>query len=64
MLVAFGGVLERTLIGFLAPTPPGADSAGKLVQNVVVLLLVLALGVLLRSRTREPAQERDALPAQ
>jgi hypothetical protein len=51
---AFGAILERTLIGFLVPTPPGGDATGKLVQNVVVLLLVLALGALLRARTREP----------
>jgi hypothetical protein len=65
---AFGGILERTLIGFLAPTPPGADSAGKLVQNAVVLLLVVGLGVLLdrvlRSRTRDPVPEDEARPAQ
>jgi hypothetical protein len=51
---AFGGILERTLIGFLVPTPPGGDAAGKLVQNVMVLLLVLALGWLLRVRTGAP----------
>ncbi len=61
---AFGGILERTLIGFLVPTPPGGDEDGKLVQNIVVLLLVLALGMLLRARTREPVPEPDALPAQ
>ena len=61
---AFGGVLERTVIGFLVPTPPGGDDAGKLVQNVVVLLLVLGLGALLRVRTREPATTADARPAQ
>ena len=61
---AFGGILERTVIGFLVPTPPGGDAGGKLVQNVVVLLLVLALGLLLRARTREPVPEPDALPAQ
>ena len=59
---AFGAILERTLIGFLVPTPPGGDTAGKLVQNVVVLLLVLALGALLHARTREP--EPVARPAQ
>lgn len=50
--VAFGAILERTLIGFLVPTPPGGDPGGKLVQNVLVLLLVLGLGALLRVRTR------------
>ncbi len=53
---AFGGILERTLVGFLAPTPPGGDAAGKVVQNVVVLLLVLGLGALLNARTREPGK--------
>jgi hypothetical protein len=61
---AFGGILERTLIGFLVPTPPGADSAGKLLQNIVVLLLVLALGLLLRGRTRDPVPEPAAQAAQ
>lgn len=50
---AFGALLERTLIGFLAPTPPGSETVGKLVQNMVALVLVLALGTLLRARTRE-----------
>lgn len=59
---AFGGILERTLIGFLVPTPPGGDTVGKVVQNVVVLVLVLALGALLRARTREP--EPALRPAQ
>ncbi len=60
----FGVILERAFIGFLVPTPPGADAAGKLVQNVVVLLLVLGLGLYLRARTRDPVPERDVLRAQ
>lgn len=59
---AFGGILERTLVGFLVPTPPGGDAVGKVVQNVVVLLLVLALGALLRARTRDTQPARR--PAQ
>lgn len=50
----FGAFLERAVIGFLAPTPPGGDTAGKLVQNMVALVLVLALGALLSARTRQP----------
>lgn len=61
---AFGAILERTLIGFLVPTPPGGDASGKLAQNVVVLVLVLALGLLLRARTREPVPEQEPHPAQ
>lgn len=30
---AFGGVLERTMVGFLVPTPVGADAAGKLART-------------------------------
>jgi len=61
---AFGVILERALIGFLVPTPPGADAGGKLVQNIVVLLLVLALGLLLRARTRDPVPELEPHAAQ
>jgi hypothetical protein len=48
--LAYGAVLERTLIGFLVPVPPGGDPGGKLAQNMVVLLLVILLGVALRRR--------------
>jgi hypothetical protein len=58
--LTFGAILERTVLGFLVPVPPGGDPVGKAVQNVVVLLLVLGLGVLLWRRTRTPA----AVPAQ
>ena len=51
---AFGGVLARTLMGFLAPVPQGVDLVAKLSQNVVFLILVLGLGALLWVRTSEP----------
>lgn len=51
---AFGGVLARTLMGFLAEVPQGVDLAAKLTQNVVFLILVLGLGALLWVRTSEP----------
>lgn len=50
----FGVLLERTAVGFLAPPPVGAGATGKLVQNAVILVLVLALGWWLWGRTREP----------
>jgi len=53
---AFGGILARTLTGFLAPVPAGVTTQAKVAQNLVFLLLVLALGALLRVRTREPRQ--------
>jgi hypothetical protein len=55
---AFGGVLARTVVGFLAPAPQGVDLEVKLAQNVVFLILVLGIGVLLLARTREPADDR------
>lgn len=51
---AFGGVLARTLMGFLAPVPLGVDLFPKLAQNAIFLLLVLGIGALLWVRTREP----------
>jgi hypothetical protein len=59
---AFGAILERTVVGFLVPTPPGGDPVGKVVQNVVVLLLVLGLGWLLRVRARETRDTRHNEP--
>ena len=58
-------ILERDpASGSSAPTPPGvATAAGKVVQNVVVLLLVLGLvRVCCNARTREP--EPALRPAQ
>lgn len=51
--LAFGGVLARTLIGFLAPLPAQTTVTDKLTQNVLYLALVLALGVALARRTRQ-----------
>jgi hypothetical protein len=50
---AFGGILARSLVGFLAPAPEGVDQAAKLAQNSAFLALVLALGVLMWVRTGE-----------
>lgn len=64
--LAFGGVLTQTLIGFLAPLPQQTTWAEKLTQNILYLLLVLALGVALERRTRARGDqvvrppERDA----
>lgn len=49
---AYGGILERTMVGFLAPTPTGADPTAKITQNVIVLLLIIGLGALLHLRTQ------------
>jgi hypothetical protein len=61
---AYGGVLARTLMGFLAPVPSGVDLSAKLAQNAVFLVLVLGLGALLLSRTREPVTPAAPHPAQ
>jgi hypothetical protein len=55
-LAAFtlGGVLARTLTGFLSPVPHGVSAGAKLAQNLVFLLLVLGIGGLVWARTREP----------
>jgi hypothetical protein len=50
--LAFGGILARTLVGFLAPLPADTSWAEKVTQNTSYLLLVLALGVALERRTR------------
>ena len=50
--LAFGAVLARTVVGFLAAVPPGSTWTEKIVQNVLYLMLVLALGVVLERRTR------------
>jgi hypothetical protein len=58
-LAAFtlGGVLARTLTGFLSPVPQGVSAGAKLAQNLVFLLLVLGTGGLVWARTREPAAD-------
>jgi hypothetical protein len=50
--LAFGGVLARTLIGFLAPLPQQTTWPEKLFQNVSYLAIVVVLGVALERRTR------------
>ena len=61
-LAAFtlGAVLARTMTGFLSPVPQGVSAAAKLSQNLVFLLLVLAIGGLVWARTREPATDSAA----
>ena len=58
----FGGVLARTLVGFLAPVPHGVDLAAKLAQNSAFLALVLVLGALMWVRTREPGATGHNVP--
>ena len=43
--VACGALLERTLVGYLSPLPPGVHLAPKLVQSTVLLAGVLAVSV-------------------
>lgn len=50
--LAFGGVLARTLIGFLAPLPEQTTWPEKVFQNISYLVIVLGLGVALARRTR------------
>lgn len=58
--LAYGALLARTTTGFLSPPPHGVAESAKLVQNAVFLVLVLALGVMLWWRTREPARVRPS----
>lgn len=51
--LTFGGVLARTLVGFLAALPQDTTRAEKLTQNLLYLALVLGLGVAMARRTRE-----------
>jgi hypothetical protein len=48
--LAWGGLLERTLVGFVAPIPAGVSGSGKVLHGVVLLSLVLLVGVLVRRR--------------
>lgn len=54
--VACGALVGRTLVGFLAPLPPGVDLAAKLGQNVV--LLVAAVLVVRLALARSSATAR------
>ncbi len=49
--LTFGGLLARTLIGFLAPLPQNTTWAAKISQNLLYLALVLALGSAMTRRT-------------
>ena len=64
--VACGALLERTLVGYLSPLPPGVDLAPKLVQSTVLLVAVLAVSVARRTplrHRRHPPRRGDALMA-
>lgn len=50
--VVTGVLVANALKSFTNPVPDGADPAAKLAQNLVVLLLVAALGVLIARRNR------------
>ncbi len=56
--LAWGGLLERTLVGFVAPIPDGVGVTGKVLHSVVLLVLVAGLGVLVRRRLRQEADRR------
>ena len=61
-LHSFGAaVLARTMTGFLSPVPQGVSAAAKLTQNLVFLLLVLAIGGLSGAEAREPADRHPVL---
>jgi hypothetical protein len=55
--VAVGALLERTLVGYLAPLPPSAELATKLAQSTVILAfgVVVSSFALRRSRAAETA---------
>lgn len=50
--LAFGALLSRTMVGFLAPLPAHTSWAEKIGQNTAYLALVVVLGVALERRTR------------
>lgn len=50
--LAWAALLERTLVGFVAPIPAGVDVTGEVLHSVVLLVLVSALGFLVRRRLR------------
>jgi hypothetical protein len=58
--LAYGALLARTTTGFLSPPPEGVAQSAKLAQSAVFLGLVLALGVLLWWRSREPTPVHPA----
>lgn len=51
--LAWAALLERTLVGFLAPVPAGVDLTGKVLHSVVLLVLVTVVGLLVRRRLRQ-----------
>lgn len=54
--LAVAAVIERTLLGFLAPLPPGVSLPAKLTQGAVLLLAVTAIAAIAWNRAcRQPA---------
>ena len=52
--LALAAVIERTLLGFLAPLPPGVSLPAKLVQGAVLLLAVAAVAAIAWNRACRP----------
>lgn len=44
--LASGALIERALVGFVSPLPPGVDAIAKLAQNVILLGLVMVVVIL------------------
>src|SRR5262249_41478383 len=56
--LACGALVARTLAGFLAPVPAGADPIGKCVPNAVCLVLALGVCVVARDTARRASGQR------
>jgi hypothetical protein len=54
--LACAAMLERVLVGFISPLPPGVELASKLAQSAVLLLAVLAVSRLALRRSAAAAR--------